>query len=146
MDIGGASEDDVQYSPTSEGDPVEPDPSGGRVGPESSSPQALDGRDLIDQRVESQGESREVLEIPPEDAPIKVLKGPNQPSEADIERHNAAGHVPFRSWCPVCVEACAKDAPHSRSKDKCEHEFPIFSSDYAFMSTKNNEENITIYI
>eukprot|EP00971_Amphidinium_carterae_P163571 3243493-Amphidinium_carterae.1 len=35
----------------------------------------------------------------------KVLKGPDQPTAAEIEQHEAQGHVPFRKWCPQCVSA-----------------------------------------
>ena len=67
-----------------------------------------------------------------------------EPSKEDVKEH-MMNHAPFRSWCPVCVEASAKDAPH-RSTGGDKHYFPLFSSDYAFMETKDKHEKITLYI
>eukprot|EP00971_Amphidinium_carterae_P138992 2754893-Amphidinium_carterae.1 len=35
----------------------------------------------------------------------KVFKGPEQPTAADVEQHEAQGHLPYRRWCPQCVSA-----------------------------------------
>eukprot|EP00971_Amphidinium_carterae_P156973 3111667-Amphidinium_carterae.1 len=40
----------------------------------------------------------------------KVLKGPDQPTAAEIEQHEAQGHVPYRKWCPQCVCAWGRTA------------------------------------
>ena len=80
------------------------------------------------QEINLQGEN-------PENIQIKVIKNPTLPSQAEIDSHNASGHTPFRSWCPVCVEACARDNPHLRSQEPS-HDFPVFGFDYAFMGSK----------
>ena len=49
---------------------------------------------------------------------IKVIKDPGNPTPEEIELHNAGGHTPPRSWCPVCVEARGKEDPHFAKKVK----------------------------
>ena len=87
----------------------------------------------------------EHISIPSDNPPIETFKSPDLPSKRDIDAHNAAGHTPFRSWCPVCVRASAADDPHPVAPEPA-HDFPIFSSDYAFMGTKDNKEKLTLYI
>ena len=76
---------------------------------------------------------------------IKVIRAPYAPTAEEVDQHNAAGHWPFRSWCPTCVAASAPDDPH-RQQNSPKHEFLIFSSDYAFMGTKDDSEKLTLYI
>ena len=38
-----------------------------------------------------------------ENAPVKIARDPGNPSTQAREEHNVAGHVPYRSWCPICV-------------------------------------------
>ena len=33
---------------------------------------------------------------------IKIIRDPGDPTMEEIEMHNAGGHPPPRSWCPVC--------------------------------------------
>ena len=47
------------------------------------------------------------------------------------------------------MEASAIEAPHARKKvdkDNSDHMHPSFSSDYAFMNSKNDEDKLTLYI
>ena len=37
-----------------------------------------------------------------EDAPVEIARDPGDPTPGDREHHNAT-HIPYRSWCPVCV-------------------------------------------
>ena len=126
-------------------DPFWPPERQAQSDPYGSPDVGLGDRDLVDSREIGDEASREV-ELPRDDPPVKVLRAPNQPSEADIEAHHAAGHVPFRSWCPTCVAASAKDAPHSSGTVESKHDFPVFSSDYAFMGTKDSSEMVTLYL
>ena len=53
---------------------------------------------------EGVGEVEDFDEDPEEDAePKKVSVDPGQPTQADIDDHNA-DHYPFRSWCEACVK------------------------------------------
>ena len=51
-------------------------------------------------------------------APSKVSKDPGTPSPEEVEAHDPT-HLPYRSWCPVCVEACGKeDVRYSKRRKK----------------------------
>eukprot|EP00974_Lingulodinium_polyedra_P125558 11195032-Lingulodinium_polyedra.AAC.1 len=52
---------------------------------------------------------------PQEDAPVKIARDPGDPTPQEREEHNAT-HVPYRSWCPVCVKAKGKEEAHRSSK------------------------------
>ena len=41
---------------------------------------------------------------------------PCKPSETEVEIHNRT-HLPYRSWCPICVQARAQDLPHRNLKE-----------------------------
>ena len=75
--------------------------------------------------IKSKGDERE-----PED-----LRSPIRPSARAVELHEYT-HLPFRSWCPVCIAARAKEDAHRRAKpqdDDYEHDgsgLPIVSLDY----------------
>eukprot|EP00971_Amphidinium_carterae_P344348 6484702-Amphidinium_carterae.1 len=44
----------------------------------------------------------EAHELEDEDAGVRAMKYPRQPSTAEREEHECRGHVPFRSWCDFC--------------------------------------------
>eukprot|EP00971_Amphidinium_carterae_P038354 754138-Amphidinium_carterae.1 len=50
-----------------------------------------------------------------ETAAAKVLKGPDQPTAAEVEQHEAQGHLPYRRWCPQCVSARGVGQQHRRA-------------------------------
>ena len=46
------------------------------------------------------------------EAPVpKKLEQPKQPTRLERERHNLC-HVPFASWCDLCVQGRGKDTQH----------------------------------
>ena len=42
------------------------------------------------------------------------LGDPKLPSQDEVEYHYVAGHLPYRSWCPICVRAHGRDMDHCR--------------------------------
>ena len=55
------------------------------------------------------------------------------------ERHYKT-HVPFRPWCPVCVEAKGIEDPHHCAQHGREHEIPLVAIDYkSFGQSGENE-------
>ena len=62
-------------------------------------------------------------------APIVILRDPGAPSAQEIEEHDPT-HLPYRSWCPVCVAACGKEDGRFQSKEKDRGGKPIVSLDY----------------
>ena len=66
-----------------------------------------------------------------EEVQVRVGRKPDEPTEQEIEEHFARNHVPFRSWCPICVKAKAEESPH-RSAAEEERRLPEHSFDYCF--------------
>ena len=107
---GAEDEDDVLYSPTSPAEdpvdePVEAQPGQGeywppdqaaRHDPYGAAESGLGSRDLQDSRGQVVEDN---IELAAENPLVKVIKSLNQLSQDDIDKHNASGHVPFRSWC-----------------------------------------------
>ena len=46
-----------------------------------------------------------------EEAVVREVRDPGCPTYEERERHNKT-HIPFRPWCPICVEAKGKEDPH----------------------------------
>ena len=57
---------------------------------------------------EEAGEERAEDAVVPRPAP-----SPCSPSRAEREAHEAT-HLPYRNWCPVCVQGRADNPPHRR--------------------------------
>ena len=59
---------------------------------------------------------------------------PKQPTEQEIIEHNLT-HMPFRSWCPICVQGKGKaDAHQHRTSNK-----PIIQIDFAYLKAFKEE-------
>ena len=71
----------------------------------------------IDEDLDPESEEREDHEDPADrsaeahDARVKNFL--RRPSADAVAKHDAT-HVPYRSWCPVCVAASAREDPHPR--------------------------------
>ena len=73
-----------------------------------------------------------------------ILRDPGAPTESEVEHHNVT-HLPFRAWCPACVEGKARDRPHKRQEDENEKRLPEVVFDYGFMGTEG-EDTIAIQV
>ena len=71
---------------------------------------------------------------------IQVKEIPNvcMPCEAEVNLHNLI-HLPFRDWCPYCVQGKAVSYPHLKRR-KEEDEVPVISSDYMGLKHREPEE------
>jgi hypothetical protein len=65
-----------------------------------------------------------------EDGQVKRMTDPMRPTEREIEDHNRT-HLPYRNWCPCCVQARGKDLDHRKAVDE-ERGLSEFSFDYGF--------------
>ena len=54
------------------------------------------------------GESCGRFAVDKEEKVVKRLADPKLPSADEVEQHYISGHLPYRSWCPVCVKADRK--------------------------------------
>ena len=60
----------------------------------------------------------------------RIKPSPTAPTVMEVARHDAT-HVPYRSWCPICVAASAKEDSHPRKgKEHTEMGLPIIDFDY----------------
>ena len=60
------------------------------------------------------------------------VAAPYNPTKAEIEQHNVT-HLPYRSWCPVCVKAKGKATGHRVRESHHHAGVPITSMDYCFL-------------
>ena len=55
--------------------------------------------------------------VAPEEAPVRVTRNPADPTPEERSRHDLT-HLPYRPWCPICVEARAVEDPHYMLTEK----------------------------
>ncbi len=68
---------------------------------------------------------------PCEEAPMRIPSNPSDPTLEEREKH-CTTHIPYRSWCPVCVQARAREDKHYKeTSEERELDLPRVSMDYA---------------
>lgn len=77
--------------------------------------------DVVEDEEEVVAETGECIVIP------KGLPSPVLPSRAVVEAHNLT-HIPYRSWCPICVAARRKNSPHFANREG-KRTVPLFCAD-----------------
>jgi len=82
----------------------------------------------------------EVSMEPQEDAPVKIARDPGDPTLKEREDHNAT-HVPYRSWCPVCVKAKGKEEAHRNLKGSEKSCKATISFDYKSFGQEADEDD-----
>ena len=63
----------------------------------------------------------------------RSLRTPEQPTKEEVADHRANGHVPYRSWCPDCVEAFGREWAHRHGEGRS---LPVISCDYLFITPR----------
>ena len=66
--------------------------------------------------VEERGEEGERLKLDKEEDFIREIVDPSLPTEEEVKKHSLMGHIPYRNWCHICVQARGKEMPHKRDK------------------------------
>ena len=59
----------------------------------------------------------------------KGLRDPGEPTPAEREEHERT-HVPYRSWCSICVRTKAKGLPHNVQEKMPESVGDVLGLDY----------------
>jgi len=72
-----------------------------------------------------------------------VKRSPHQPTNEEIREHNVS-HVPYRNWCPVCVQGRGKEDHHKKAKEEEERGVPTAHVDYWFMRDHKGAELIPV--
>ena len=68
------------------------------------------------------------------------------PSADEYNKH-CATHLPYRNWCPICVQAKKKNTAHRRSTDVGRHkDISVLSMDYMFLNEIEDEANLPILV
>ena len=83
-----------------------------------------DNQDRVDQETRDDAEETETEDKDDEnnseaheEAPVKLPRNPADPTPEERSKHDMC-HLPFRAWCPICVEARATEDPHQRNTTK----------------------------
>ena len=81
-------------------------------------------------------------EIEIEEAMVPKVPGKvYTPSPDEYDKH-CATHLPYRNWCPICVQAKKRNPAHGSKKDENKHKYiPVISIDYMFLNEKGDELN-----
>ena len=75
----------------------------------------------------------EEITAPEEEAtPSKAMVRPSTPSQEEIDRHRI-DHLPYRDWCPECVEGFGRERAHHASRDH-DRTIPLISLDYMYLA------------
>ena len=61
---------------------------------------------------------------------LQKLGDPRKPTQAEVDDHDRT-HLPYRNWCPHCVQAKGKDRDHRKPMEE-ERGLNEFSFDYCF--------------
>ena len=71
--------------------------------------------------------------------PVRIAKCPGAPTQKEVDDHYVS-HIPYRSWCQVCVKAKGKEQPHKKHTTKGGK--PTISFDYKSFAENEDEDNI----
>ena len=74
-----------------------------------------------------------------EAVPANAASKPKRPSKAEVDEHMLS-HLPYRSWCAHCVKGKAKSKKHSCTSQNNDHEIPMVTLDYMFLSDDRNSD------
>ena len=72
-------------------------------------------------------------------APVVSVRDPGSATQAEIDEHDKT-HLPYRSWCPVCVMAKGKEDSHFAGKS-IEGGKPTVAFDYKCFGQELNEDD-----
>ncbi len=74
-----------------------------------------------------------------------VARDPGQPTNLEVEEHEAAGHVEYRSWCVHCIRGRARDCQHRLSRRaEGERLKPVISWDYCYPGDASGDKMIVL--
>ena len=86
------------------------------------------------------------MAAPREEIKIRTVRDPGCPTPEEKERHNAT-HSPYRSWCPVCVEAKGKEDPHHKDKgEKRDEGVNVVGMDYKTFGQEDDDDKLTMLV
>ena len=89
-----------------------------------------------------EGEPGEEYEVEEIERPVQV-RSPSDPTTAEVEEHEATGHVQYRTWCKHCVAGRGIGQQHRTREEelRAQDGLPVIASDYTFMSQSGAEDS-----
>ena len=84
--------------------------------------------------VDDRDGTEEIVSTEDEVQPCKQVKRPTAPTQSELDEHRV-DHLPYRDWCPECVEGFGRESPHISSSVKSAW-IPVISCDYLFVTTR----------
>ena len=77
----------------------------------------------------------------PEEAPVRVTRNPADPTPEERAKHDTT-HLPFRPWCPICVEARAvEDLQYKQTEEERSEGNQQICSDYCEIRDDEKDKN-----
>ena len=68
------------------------------------------------------------------------------PTPDEYNKH-CATHLPYRNWCPICVQSKKKNPAHRRIDDEQrQRQIPMISMDYMYLNEKSDMKNYPILV
>ena len=94
---------------------------------------------------EQDKKKHEPFDVPIEIRAPQVKRGPRDPTDNEVTQHEPL-HLPFRNWCPICIEAFGTDDPHRRLGE-AEPGDPQVQLDFLFVTgNKHGDTQPTITV
>ena len=91
-----------------------------------------------DEIIKMDSDEEEEAKIP------RIIKYPKRPTSKEVEQHNIT-HLPFRDWCPYCIQGGAPNRNHNKIKEQ-DYSIPHITCDYCFMGDKEDSETLVIQV
>ena len=70
----------------------------------------------------------------------KAIRAPKQPTAKERAKH-ALTHLPYRTWCPICVQAKRREDHHPKQTSK----IPVIQCDITFIKGINDKQATPIF-
>ena len=78
----------------------------------------FDIQGVDDDEVDDSGIEGERIGLEEEYVVVKMVKDPKLPTQGEVDKHYVMGHIPYRDWCPACVQAQGRDMGHMKDENK----------------------------
>ena len=98
-------------------------------GPQSSEVSADKGPQSDDVGAGTEEITTEEAEVLPQ----QTVRTPYTPTASELAKHRI-DHLPYRDWCPECVEGFGREKPHTANHNR--RWVPVISMDYLFVSSR----------
>ncbi len=93
--------------------------------------QGEEGQDEVEEERQQGEEGQQGEEEVPR---VRGVPAPRRPDDEAVQQHKLT-HLPYASWCRVCVEARGCENPRKRKQEEELEAAPVVETDYGFATT-----------